>query len=90
VTVFQSIGVYCYSFTPYIIASIFCGFLPFQIAHWILILAAGVCQIGSLFTNFWEDFKQQLTPKLRMIAIAVMVCVQITLLFVFKFYFYPQ
>jgi hypothetical protein len=66
-----------------------CGFIPFDVAHWILILAAGACQIGSLFMSLWEDFKQQLEPKLRWIAIGVMAAVQLTLLLVFKFYFYP-
>lgn len=82
-------GIYCYSFLSLIIASILCGFIPFQIAHWILIMLAGVHQISFLFIGFWFDLKDQLTPKIRWVAIGFMAAVQLALLLVFKFYFYP-
>jgi len=87
--VIQSIGIYCYSFSPLILAAILCGFVPYQIAHWIFIGLAGAHQVTCLFFSFWEDFKEQLTAKLRWVAIAFMAIVQLTLLLVFKLYFYP-
>lgn len=41
VTTVQSIGIYCYGFTSLIIATILCGFIPYSLAHWILISIAG-------------------------------------------------
>jgi hypothetical protein len=41
-TLFQSVGIYCYSFVSLIMASVLCGCIPYQIAHWILISLAGV------------------------------------------------
>ena len=42
VTTVQSIGIYCYGFTSLIIVTVLCGFIPYSIAHWILISLAGV------------------------------------------------
>lgn len=82
-------GIYCYSFVSLIIASVLCGCIPYQIAHWILISLAGVHQVQFLFICFWHDLQEQLLPKVRWVAIAVMALVQVGLLLVFKFYFYP-
>lgn len=41
-TTVQSIGIYCYSFTSLIVATILCCLIPYQIAQWIFISLAAV------------------------------------------------
>lgn len=85
----KSVGIYCYSFCPLIVASCLCGVLPYQLVHWLIILVAGAQQVAVLFTSFWADFQQNLPPQTRWIAIGVMAAIQLVLLLVFKLYFYP-
>lgn len=90
VSVITSIGCYGYSFTPFLISSIICGLLPFEWLQWILILASGAVSIAFLGTTYWVDFKENLEPKLRWIAVGLVCAVQLTLILMFKFYFFAH
>ena len=87
-SVLSAIGIYGYSFTPFIIMSMFCGILPFDWAHWVLIVLSGVASFGFLWKNYWNDFKENLDSKLRWVAVGVICTVQVILLLLFKFYFF--
>lgn len=90
VTTVQSIGIYCYSFSSMIIATILCGLIPYSIAHWILISLAGVQSIGFLLITYHEDLKKELETKQRWALIVLICLVQIGMLALLKFYFFSH
>ena len=88
-TFIEILGIYAYSFTSFLITAFICA-IPIQGLQWGFLIYSGVTSTGFLMVTFWNDLKEQLDPKKRLIVIGAICAVQITFLLIFKFYFFSK
>jgi len=86
VTLVELVGIYAYSFTSFLLASLLCA-IPLDIVQWIALAYAATTSIGFLWVTYWQEFSKYM-GKAKLLALAGISGAQIVLLLMFKFYFF--
>jgi heme/copper-type cytochrome/quinol oxidase subunit 4 len=81
------VGIYGYSFTSFLVTGFVCA-VPISGLQWALIGYSALTSTGFLMVTFWNDLKETLDPKKRLVVIAFICAVQIVFLLIFKLYFF--
>ena len=90
VPILHGIGIYAYSFSSFILASLLCGAIPNEFVHWVLIIYSAVTSILFIISTYWADLSNTLDSKKRMLVVGGICAVQLSLLLIFKMYFFKH
>lgn len=90
VPILHGIGIYAYSFSSFLFASLMCGAIPNEFIHWVLIIYSAVTSILFIISTYWADLSNTLDSRKRMLVIGGICAVQFTLLLIFKLYFFKH
>ena len=82
-------GIYGYSFTSFLVTTLLCV-IPIQSLQWCLIAYSAVTSTGFLMVTFWNDLREQLEPKKRLMVVGFICGVQVMFLLIFKLYFFKN
>ena len=88
VPVLHGVGIYCYSFSSFLVSSLFCGFIPLNWLQWMLILYSTLTSVMFLVSTYWADLSTTLDARKRALVVTAICVVQVSLLLVFKLYFF--
>mmetsp|Transcript_999 Transcript_999/g.1795 ORF Transcript_999/g.1795 Transcript_999/m.1795 type:complete len:185 (-) Transcript_999:165-719(-) len=88
VPLLHGIGIYCYSFSSFLISSLLCGMIPIEIIQWLLIIYSALTSIMFLVSTYWADLSATLDSSKRLVVVAGICSTQLTLLLIFKLYFF--
>ena len=55
VPVLNGVGIYCYSFSSFLVSSLLCGFIPVGWIQWILIIYSALTSMMFLVSTYWAD-----------------------------------
>jgi NADH:ubiquinone oxidoreductase subunit 5 (subunit L)/multisubunit Na+/H+ antiporter MnhA subunit len=81
------LGIYGYSFSSLIIAAFLCC-IPSNGLRWGLICYSAVSSMGFLMITYWNDLKENLDGKKRVIVIGIICGIQMVFFLIFKLYFF--
>ena len=90
VPVLHGVGIYAYSFSSFLVASLLCGAIPVEFVQWILIIYSAITSCLFIISTYWADLSTTLDSKKRAIVIAGICITQLTLLLIFKLYFFKH
>jgi len=90
VPLLHGIGIYSYSFSSFLFASLLCGAIPVEWVQWLLIIYSACTSLMFLTSVYWAELSTTMDSKKRTIVIAGICCVQLTLLCIFKLYFFKH
>ena len=73
VPVLHGIGIYCYSFSSFLVSSLLCGAIPVSWVQWILIVYSAITSIMFLIATYWADLSVSLDARKRLF-IVIGIC----------------
>ena len=88
VPVLTGVGIYCYSYSSFLVSALLCGFIPNNLVQWILIIYSTLTSMAFLVSTYWADLSTSLESQKRMGVIAFICFAQIGVLLVFKLYIF--
>ena len=88
VPLIHGIGIYSYSLSSFLIASILCGFFTAGWVQWLLIVYSMCTSIMFISSVYWAELSMCLVSNKRSIIVGLVCAVQVTLLLIFKLYFF--
>ena len=90
VPLLHGIGIYCYSFSSFVITSLLCGAIPVNFVQWLLIFYSAATSLTFIISTYWAELSNTLESRRRMFVIAGLCGVQLVLLLIFKLYFFKH
>ena len=70
VPVLHGIGIYSYSFSSFLVASLLCGATPVEFIQWILIMYSAITSCMFLISTYWADLSTTLDSRKRLFVVA--------------------
>jgi hypothetical protein len=86
----HGVGIYCYSFSSFMISSLLCGAIPVEWVQWVLITYSAMTSIMFLIATYWADLSTSLDARKRLLIILGICITQLGLLLIFKLYFFKE
>ena len=71
----HGIGIYSYSFSSFVIASLLCGAIPVEGVQWILILYSAVTSVVFVITTYWAELSTTMVARRRFIVVGLVCAV---------------
>jgi len=90
VPLIHGIGIYSYSFSSFLVASLLCGAIPVEWVQWLLIIYSASTSIMFVISVYWAELSSTLESRRRAIVVGVICMVQVALLLIFKLYFFKH
>jgi NADH:ubiquinone oxidoreductase subunit 5 (subunit L)/multisubunit Na+/H+ antiporter MnhA subunit len=85
----EVLGIYGYSFTSFILTAFLCC-IPSETIRWLLIGYSALTSTAFLMITYWNDLKENLEGKKRIIVIGIICIVQLVFFLIFKLYFFKH
>mmetsp|Transcript_42067 Transcript_42067/g.64478 ORF Transcript_42067/g.64478 Transcript_42067/m.64478 type:complete len:161 (-) Transcript_42067:26-508(-) len=88
--VMHGIGIYCYSFSSFLISTLLCGFFYSGAIQTLLILYSAVTSVMFLISIYWADLSTTLESSKRTFVVGAICIVQLILLIQFRANFFEH
>ena len=69
VPLLNGIGIYCYSFSSFLVSSLLCGAIPIGPIQTLLIIYSAITSVMFLVSTYWADLSTTLESKMRTLVI---------------------
>lgn len=69
VPLIHGIGIYSYSFSSFLIASLLCGAIPVEWVQWLLIIYSASTSIMFVISVYWAELSSTMESRRRMIVV---------------------
>ena len=88
VPILTGVGIYCYSYSSFLVSATLCGIITNNAFQWMLILYSTISSMAFLVATYWADLSTQLDNQKRLGVIGFICFAQFLVMLVFKLYIF--